>query len=274
MKLSKRFKIILVVLAVVKMSSYTITLKEVVDLYAMDEASNNRDKIELARTKLFDFDYPIYDENYRKDFETHFIRNFYMREIGTETEGLFKFNLETWLIINMPYWNKVFESELITFDALSNTNITSTHDKTNDVTGTSKGETKGSSNGTNNTSNNGSLTENDFNRKLESNTPDSRLEITASNGTGVIEYASNIEEDSTTNSKTSNSSGSQTTNDTTDVTSTGSNTSNQTEKLTETRSGKVGEKSYSKMLTEYRETFLRIEKDIFKEMNQLFMLVY
>lgn len=256
------------------MSSYTMTLGEMIEQLTPNGDINVRSRIEQGRPGLFDFDYPFYDDTLKKDFETHFIRRFYMREIGFETEGLFKFNLETWLIINMPYWNKVFESELITFDALSNTNITSSHDKTNDVTGTSKGETKGSSNGTNNTSNNGSLTENDFNRKLESNTPDSRLEITANNGTGVIEYASNIEEDSTTNSKTSNSTGSQTTNDTTDVTSTGSNTSNQTEKLTETRMGKVGEKSYSKMLMEYRETFLRIEKDIFKEMNQLFMLVY
>ena len=40
------------------------------------------------------------------------------------------------------------------------------------------------------------------------------------------------------------------------------------------RVGKTGSVSYSQLVTEYRETLLRIEKQIFNEMNELFMLVY
>lgn len=257
------------------MGTYTTTLKEIVDLYALDGTSGNiADKIELARPKLFDFDYPVFDSNYKKDFETHFIRNFYMREIGFETEGLFKFNLENYLLINMPYWNKLFESELISFDPMSNTKTDTNHNATKDSTANSNSETKGNSSGTSTQNNNGTLTEKDFARELESNTPDTRLQITANDGTGVIEYASNIKEDSANNSKTSSSTGSDTTSQNSDVTSTASVANHDEEKQAVHVEGKIGSQSYSKMLQEYRETFLRIEKEIFNEMNQLFMLVY
>jgi hypothetical protein len=49
---------------------------------------------------------------------------------------------------------------------------------------------------------------------------------------------------------------------------------NEIEDYIESKVGKTGDQSYSKMLNEYRDTFLRIEKMIFKEMNELFMLVY
>jgi hypothetical protein len=57
-----------------------------------------------------------------------------MREIGFETEGLFKFNLETWMIINMPFFNKLFESESLTFDPLTNYKLDTTHNKKADRT--------------------------------------------------------------------------------------------------------------------------------------------
>jgi hypothetical protein len=256
------------------MATYTITLKEIVDLYALDGATNLRDKIELARTKIFDFDYPFYDETKRADFETDFIRNFFMREIGFETEELWKFQLENYLRINMGYWNNLFKSELIQFNPLDNTKTDSTHDTTNDQTMNGSSETKGNSNGTSSQSTNGSLVENDFQRHLESDTPDTRLSITANDGQGVIEYANRIDEDTNNNSKTSSGAASGSTTESSDATSTASQTTNETESAITHKEGKIGVQSFSKMLQEYRETFLRIEKEIFKEMNQLFMLVY
>jgi hypothetical protein len=256
------------------MSTYTITLKEIVDLYALDGASNLRDKIELARGKIFDFDYSFYDETKRKDFETDFIRNFFMREIGFETEELWKFHLENYLRINMGYWNNLFKSETLVFDPLMNTKIDGNGTKTNNQTTSGTSETKGSSTGNNTQKTNGTLTENDFQRKLESDTPDQRLGITANNGTGVIEYANNIEEETANNSKTSSGTNTASSTDTSDVTNTASQTNNGNETFLDHREGKIGDQSYSKMLQEYRDTFLRIEKQIFKEMNQLFMLVY
>jgi hypothetical protein len=238
------------------MASYTMQLREYIESWSEDNIDNmkTRDVIEAGRTKLFDFDYPIFDPAYKNVFETHFIRNFYMREIGFETEGLFKFYLETWLLINMPYFNKMFESELLKFDPLSNANVTDSTNRTGKATTNNSSSTNASSNSK----------DDRFARNLESNQPDTRLAITANDGEGVIEYASAIDEHNENNSTSSSGKSNQS----------ASASANSTEEYLATRSGKTGDVSYSKLLGEYRDSLLRIEKRIFDEMNELFMLVY
>lgn len=360
--------------------NYTTELKTIFENLPIndDPKLSHAQVIENGRKDLFDFDYPIFDPDYKKVFETHFIRNFYVRQIGFETYGLFKFQLETWLIINMPYYNKLFESELLTFDPLSNTKVDQTHKQTtekdqNDTktekeskaiesetnetglktgtktssdtgssttaeteTVTGEGESNGkrsedrSSTASTETHDVGteaqSKTDTNFNRQLESNTPDSRLTITTEDGSGVIEYASLIRENteknntqtnvtrkndgtenaessetrtetlSNTDKTNSNTVGNSTTNTQNDgsVNTTDNETSKSETDLTQntdktdslvskintvedyisSRYGKIGVQSYSKMLIEFRETFMRIERQIFNEMNELFMLVY
>lgn len=276
-----------------------------------DTSIPHRQVIENGRKRLFDFEYPIFDENFKKVFETDFIRNFYIRQIGFETFGLFKFQLETWLLINMPYYNKLFESELLQYDPLTNAKMDVTHNKKNDK---KQNDTRSSTeqiNRTGNTSTNdtsnmtgtsesestrnddATVTDNNFNRELESITPDGRLSITPNaDGSGVIEYANNIKENKETNSKTSSVDGTETSNQTSNVTNTNTGSANVTDNVTDTkndsvvssindiedfiqhRTGKIGVQSYAKLVQDYRAALLRIERDIFKEMNQLFMLVY
>lgn len=312
------------------MASYTTQLRTIVEQPTQYQSLPTRQRIEEGRKKLFDFDYPIFDESYRGVFETHFIRHFYMREIGFETEELFKFRLETWLIINMPYFNKLFESELIEYDPLINSkmNVTSnetnnkvqndnrdttrneTVDKdttfTNDVdttnSSTSNSQVDGST--TNDTTTNGTenVSTDDFNRSLKSDTPDSRLTLTANDGQGVIEYASEIVEntennvhdatrnETSENAGTSSETASNTTNETGASNQTGSGTEdvvnnetkndtlnstiNEVEDYVQERVGKIGVQSYAEMVMKYRQSFLRVEQQIFNEMNELFMLVY
>lgn len=257
------------------MASYTMELRNYIEAFSQDTDNlKHSERIEIGRTKLFDFDYPIFDPNYKKVFETHFIRNFYTREIGFETEGLFKFKLENWLNINMGYYNNLFKSELLDFDPLINSMTEITKKKTNDKTQNQTSETNGTSTGTAHQSNTGSATEDDFSRHLESDTPDSRLTITSNDGEGVIEYASKIEENNDNNTKTSSSTSDGNSSETTDVNATANTTINETEDYLQSISGKIGNLTFSQMLKEYRETFIRIEKRIFEEMNELFMLVY
>jgi hypothetical protein len=258
------------------MATYTMEIKDYVEMVTTGEASLSiRDRIEAARPKLFDFDYPIFNEDYRKDFETRFIRTFYMREIGFETEGLFKFYLETWLNINMPYWNNMFKSELLTFDPLTNTKIDGTKNKTKTNTTHQTSTTDGTNNSTTTQDGNGSLTDDNFSRQVEADTPDTRLTLTTNDGQGILEYASNIKEDNENNSKTSTSHNSGSLDETSHASSTSDLTVNETEDETDSSEGKIGVQTYSQMLQEYRETFLRIEKSIFNEMSkELFMLVY
>jgi hypothetical protein len=110
---------------VLAMASYTMELREYVEQASQyQEGLTSKQKIEIGRTKLFDFEYPIFDPLYKNVFETHFIRNFYMREIGFETEGLFKFQLESWLLINMPFFNNVWR---MIVDPLDNSRLDTTY---------------------------------------------------------------------------------------------------------------------------------------------------
>lgn len=270
-------------MTVMVMAEYTVELREYIESFRADGMTLKM-VIELGRTYLFDFDYPIFDVAYKKEFETKFIRNFYLREIGVETMGLFKFRLETWLTINMPYFNKMYES-IVFEDKYSP--LDNAHKVTTSTKETSKSETKtGTVNGTtameqerktedNNTMNaNGS----NFNRDVESDTPDTRLALSTEDGTGVIEYASRIEEQKNTNTNEQSSEGF--TNDNTnmtemrDINNSESKNDEETENFTFTTTGKIGVQTYAKLLQEYRANILNVDNMVFKEMQQLFMLVY
>lgn len=74
--------------------------------------------ITKAIPKIFSFNFPIFDENYRSVLELKILKHFYTREIGEETVGLWKLRLDTKLNEIMPYYNKLYSSELIEFNPL------------------------------------------------------------------------------------------------------------------------------------------------------------
>ena len=232
------------------------------------------EKIEEGRKLLFNFDYPIFDPNYKKVFETNFIRNFYMREIGFETEGLFKFQLETWLQINMPYFNKLFESELLEFDPFENSSVDVTSNKINNKTQNDERNTASSSTSSGKSDSTTDSTVDNFERNIHSNNPDSRLRLSANDGEGVIEYASEITEDSENGKSNSKQNSNVSSKDDGTIKDNLDSNINDVEDFIQHRAGKIGVQTYSEMLTKYRSTFLRIEKQMFDEMQQLFMLVY
>ena len=94
-----------------RMAKYTIQVKTIVEslsgrtesvgLSSLDEA------IEIARTKIFDFDYPFYDPSQKADFEKWILESILMDEINYETYGLWHLKLRTWMKTNMPYYNKL-----------------------------------------------------------------------------------------------------------------------------------------------------------------------
>lgn len=109
------------------MSKYTTELRFICETQAGLRESVGYDGvsevIKKARPKIFSFDYPIFDENYRPTLETKILRHFYTREIGLETYGLWKLHLEARLNEIMPYYNQLYESELIKFNPLYDTDI-------------------------------------------------------------------------------------------------------------------------------------------------------
>lgn len=274
-----------------------VMLKNYIESFTYFDDLPRNERIEVGRKELFDFDYPFYDETKRTEFETRFIKHFYMREVGSEVIGLFKFRLEDYLNLNMPYWNKMFETEELNFPVFEDFDYTVTGNESKDVnsqTGTDSIREGTSKRGQNITDNenkksdtSANTNENNFHRNLYTDTPQSDLKIAANgNGTGVISHASSIEEDNNLNK--SDTTGTQTEvntrnqksdSDLTENEKQGMNTDKkQQEKANQERAykGKKGNTDYADLLKKYRSTMVRIERMIFDEINKegLFLLVY
>lgn len=80
-----------------------------------------------AMPKVFDFEFPIFDEDYRPVLERKILKHYYTREICAETVGLWKHFLDIRMNEIMPYYNKLYESELLQFNPLRDTDLTKDH---------------------------------------------------------------------------------------------------------------------------------------------------
>lgn len=114
--------------AVKAVSKYTTEVRYICETSAgLDESvgySNIEQVIKNCLPKVFDFDFPIFDENYRSVLETKILKHYYTREIGLETVSLWKLKLNTKLNEIMPYYNKLYKSELIDFNPLYDVDLT------------------------------------------------------------------------------------------------------------------------------------------------------
>lgn len=126
------------------MAKYTIQVKTIIEslsgrtesvgLSSLDEA------IELARAKIFDFDYPFYDPSSKADFETWILESILMDEINYETYGLWHLKLRTWMKTNMPYYNKLYESATLITNPLKNHHLERITEGSETGSNTSTGE--------------------------------------------------------------------------------------------------------------------------------------
>lgn len=85
-------------------------------------------------------DYPIFDEAYRIPLNRKILMHYYTREIGLETVGLWKLKLRTRLNEIMPYFNKLYRSELIDFNPMYDVDVTT--ERTGEGTGLTNSSSK------------------------------------------------------------------------------------------------------------------------------------
>ena len=256
--------------------------------------------IAKAIPKIFNFNFPIFDENYRSVLETKILKHFYTREICEETVGLWKLRLNSKLNEIMPYYNKLYESELIKFNPLYTVNLNKRSNTNNDTKHNEKEISKNTDNkisnknikntgmntensnfvGSSNSKDNGSNSNTHYD--LYSDTPQGAL-----NGVDTETYLTNARKitDNGSNSNTSNSNNisnqsnkaeniekgvSTEVNSGNNVTDKNNNFSAKTiEMYLENVNGYNGV-SGSKLLLEYRETFINIDMQIIKELEPLF----
>lgn len=275
------------------MSKYTTELRYICETEAgLSESAGQtkiKDIIAKAIPKIFDFDFPIFDESYRNVLETKILKHYYTREIGLETYGLWKLKLDTKLNEIMPFYNQLYKSALLEFNPLYEVDYSKTGNR--DSSGT-RDNTENNSESydesidyneshdeSTTNSNDGTLTKGTTTTTTNyySDTPQGAISNVI-DGTyltnATYNAVGNTGSDSTTNNGSVDSDGSSKNKNEKDGSRRGSKTSNSnltdTESYLESVRGKMSSKSYSTLLMEYRETFINIDMMLIEELSDLF----
>lgn len=266
-------------------------LKNSVGYKSIDEVLSDE-----TLAKIFDFDFPIFDEAYRLVLERKILKHYYTREIAHETVGLWKLRLDVRLNEIMPYYNKLYESDRLKFNPLNDVDYKTTH-KGNESTADAEtigrdrdeksGNTSASTSHTQDTSKDSTKGNNTQSvasnaTTITSDTPQGGLNGVF--GVGGMEYASAASNNKTgSNTLGSNASNTESENDSnTSASQLNSGTLKSKENEAKNRLahttdeyvrevvGKMGTQSYSKYLIEFRETFLKIDQMVIDELSDLF----
>ena len=111
-----------------KMSKYTTEVRYICENYAHKSESEGYNSVQSildnSWDKVFDFDFPIFDDSYKPVLCKKILKHYYTREICEETVGLWKLRLDSRMNEIMPYFNKLYDSELISIAPLVNNRYT------------------------------------------------------------------------------------------------------------------------------------------------------
>lgn len=249
--------------------------------------------IEKAAPQIFDFDFPIWNEDYRKTLEEKILLHFYMREIGQETVGEWKLRLMQTLQDIMPEMNELYKSVEFKYDPLTDI----------DYTTDTKGENKSTSGRKSTITDEGSRAEHEYatdsanstessessGKQLFNDTPMGQVDSTKdadgkSNNdpwAGAVwkgKYATSAtmnKNDSTSNSESKNTHNADN-NATINNTRTGDETQNDTanRSMISRVFGKSSFRSYGRLIQEFRENIMNVDKLVFEKLECCFMLLY
>lgn len=267
------------------MAFYTIELKDI--CMSIDEYNHSSvdDIITSVWNKIFTTKVEFFDEKYRKKLCCKIIKHYYTREIGAETVGLFKLWVNTKLEEIMPLYNQYYLSSLEKITPFIDTDYTIlTKKNTEEKKKTDRGESgnsksieqntsvdtlesnqESSSNSNSDTTNKRSDTPQGTLANLEDNTYLSSADISNYSDSGSTKGKNTDKRNATTN-KENNS----------------ENSFNLLENVLNNSIGtdnthiigKMGSTSYSKLLQEFRETFMNIDMLVIEEFEECFMQLW
>ena len=237
------------------MANYTITIEE------MMQSDTTK--------QIFPKQYPFYvdDEHLKKAFEEKFINHYYYREIGFETPFMFMQRLESFLNLRMPYYAKLYETELKSreINFLLNKDLKETFIRELINENSQTGEATTNQTGTGEATSQHS-TDSDNNHK-ESAISDGVSQSSLETG-----YLTGVSQDEASSSANTTA----TTTDTVNATSSSTQSSEgkQSEKTELVSQGNIGITSSAQLLKEWREVILNIDELIIKDCSKLFMQLY
>lgn len=205
--------------------------------------------------------YPIYDESYRPILNRKIIYHYFFREIGAETGGLFRLFINRKMNEIMPYYNQLYKSAMLDFNPLHDYDLTRQHLTKN----TGEQTSDGISSVENNSKENSNTTNSNTNTNAFSDTPHGELSNVENN-----KYLTDYRVINDNGNSESNSNSSQM-GESKSLTHVGANN---TEEYIESVKGKGGGKSFSEMISDYRNILLNIDMQIISDLEECFMMIY
>ena len=232
------------------MGTYTMQLRRVCDLYGRDEVENWFKSYEISNylTPLQIEQIEKFNVWSKERLAKKIVDNYYMREIGFETPALFRhfalIEMEKIMEEKLP---KIY-SNFLEYDPLSNVDFIETY--TREIVGET--ENKGKSNSTSQNNASG--------LNVNSDTPEGQiskeqiLQGAYASQTNASETESEINDNTTTQNQ---------------------GTSNTIERFTRHEEGDNGVIiTNQRLVKEYREIIVAIDREIIEELNSLFMGIY
>lgn len=239
------------------MAKYTTQIKSIIEHYSNPELTII-ERIKEAAPKIFNFDYPIWDNEYKQILETKILTHYFSKEIGLETVGLWKLYLYQRMNEIMPYYNDLYLSTTQKYSEAYDMDIKETLNRT------ANGENQSSNNYHNEHNGTNSNTINGNNKILNLAYPQAQVEGEQNN----LFYGTDGSDSTETTTNENNQ------NDVTDNTSQSSGTTTTNEEHTITRKGISGSKTPWEIIREYRNSLINIDLMIINELKDLFMMVY
>ena len=253
------------------MSKYTTEVRFICENSAglsESEGADNVDSIlDKCWNKVFNFDFPIFDENYRQVLCRKILKHYYTREIAHETVGRWKLALNAKLNEIMPYYNQLYKSELLEFNPFYDVDLTRSREGSGTSNRTSNNRETNS--GTSKNVSRGSGTSNTDTLNRFSDTPQNSMDTQGITDSVPLTTVTKVNEDNTT---TNESTDTLTRND--NKTGSGTENINNTDKYIETVKGKQGTENYSSLLKKFRETFLNIDMMIIEDCSDCFFTLW
>lgn len=251
------------------MSKYTTEVRFICETLAGYDTSQGYGKVSdiigKSWDKVFDFDFPIFDEEYRSVLCKKILMHYYTREIGLETVGLWKLKLETLMNEVMPYYNKMYETVKLNFDPLVDADYTKRHDGSGAGNSKNTGTDNGTHTGT--IGDNGSHTRNNTRWDIYSDTPQGAL-------TNVDEETYLTDARKITDNGGGTDANVRTFNEGNSVTRNSQSDYSNTDEYLEHVIGKMPGKSYPKMIMEYRDSIINVDMQVIDSLRDLFMKVW
>lgn len=253
------------------MSKYTTEVRFICENSAglsKSEGADNVDSIlDKCWNKIFNFDFPIFDENYRQVLCRKILKHYYTREIAHETVGRWKLALNAKLNEIMPYYNQLYKSELLEFNPFYDVNLTRSREGSGTSNRTSNNRETNSGTSKNVSSGSGTSNTNTLNRF--SDTPQNSMDTQGIADSVPLTTVTKVNEDNTTTNTSTDTL-------TRDDSKTGNGTENinSTDKYIETVKGKQGTENYSSLLKKFRETFLNIDMMIIEDCSDCFFTLW